>query len=481
MNIKFVLKILGIIAIIEGVFLLPPTIYAYVMDDGAFKAFVITEALAFGIGCALNLIFEGREHISPKDGMAVVTFGWVLASAIGALPLYLSEWVPTYIDAFFEIVSGFTTTGASVIPNIEEVAKSVVLWRSMTHWIGGMGILVFTLSLLPRLGVGGFQMFKAESPGPVVGKIDPKMSDTAKRLYSIYIVITLVLFGLLCLGGMSVFDSIIHTLGVVGTGGFSSKVASAGHFSGSYIPIVMSIFMIICGTNFTMHYYFYKGKFRQIIKDEELRLFYGIIFAAVGLIAIDLFRSGVTPFKSFVDALFQVTSIASTSGFATVDYDLWPNFSKFILLMLFLFGSCAGSTAGGLKIIRVLIMGKIMNREVKKVIHPKAMIPIKVNGKIINDEVTLGVAAFFGMYFAIAFLATLAVTFTGLDILSSFSSVVTMLSNVGPGFNLVGPTDNFAFFAPGYKVMFSALMLLGRLEFFTMIALLAPKSIIKGA
>ncbi|MBL7574460.1 trk system potassium uptake protein TrkH [Peptoniphilus asaccharolyticus DSM 20463] len=481
MNRGLIVKILGILVLIEGVFMLPSTVYSGITNDGAFNSFLLTLTVLSIAGITAYFFIDTKSTITPKDGIAIVTCGWIVVSLFGALPLYLSASVPTYIDGFFEIVSGFTTTGASVIGDISIVPKSVVLWRSTTHWIGGMGILVFTLSLLPRLGVGGFQIFKAESPGPIAGKIDPKMSQTAKRLYSIYLVITLILFVLLLLGGMSAFDSIIHTFGVVGTGGFSSKVDSVGHFKGNYIPLVMSVFMMICGTNFTMHYYLYKKKLSSIYKDEELKAFYFIIFTAILIITINLFQNGFGTLEDvIVKAIFQVTSIASTSGFANADFDMWPAASKFVLLILYFFGSCAGSTAGGIKIIRILILYKTIKREIVKVIHPKAVIPIKINGKIINEEIVMGIFAFLGIYMAIFLGASLLVTLSGMDILTSISSVATMLSNVGPGFAMVGPTKTFEFYSSGYKLMFSLLMLLGRLEFFTIIALIMPKQSIRG-
>lgn len=481
MNHKFIIKILGILILIEGVFMLPPTIYSLVNNDGALNSFIITLGILGVVGFMAYFFINTQTKITPKDGLAVVSAGWIVVSLIGALPLFLSGSVPTYIDAFFEIVSGFTTTGASIITDIESLPKSIVLWRSITHWIGGMGILVFTLSLLPKLGVGGFQIFKAESPGPVVGKIDPKMSQTAKRLYSIYIIITIILFIFLMAGGMGVFDSVIHTLGVVGTGGFSSKADSIGYYKGSYIPVVMSIFMMICGTNFANHYLIYKGKISSVLKDEEFKTFYTIIIVSIILITINLFTNGFGTLKEvFIKALFQVTSISSTSGFANADFDIWPTASKLLLFILFFFGSCAGSTAGGMKIIRIVIVLKMIKREITKVIHPKAIIPVKVNGKVVSEEIVMGIFAFLGIYITIVFGASIIVSFSGVDIFTAVSSVVTMLSNVGPGFSMVGPTQTFAFFSGGYKILFSILMLLGRLEFFTMIALIMPKDIIKG-
>ncbi|MDO5041382.1 MAG: TrkH family potassium uptake protein [Peptoniphilus sp.] len=378
------------------------------------------------------------------------------------------------MDCLFETVSGFTTTGASVVENPEILPHSIILWRSMTHWIGGMGILVFTLILLPKIGIGAYQIFKAESPGPVAGKIEPKMTDTAKKLYIIYIVITVILFLLLLIGDMTPFDAIVHTFGVVGTGGFSSKQKSIGHYSssGPYIPIIMGIFMIICGTNFTLHNYLYKGKIKNIVNDEEFRAYYTIIFGSIALIALDLFINnygGIA--KSLLDSFFTVTSISSTSGFVTADFDLWPSFSKYILFLLMFIGSSAGSTSGGMKVIRIVVIFKLIKREIKRILHPHAVVPIRINGGVLSEEIVSGIYAFTAVYMIITLVSAAVVSLSGVDFLSSISSVLTMLSNVGPAFGAVGPTRNFFFFAPFYKLMFCVLMLLGRLEFFTLIAL----------
>lgn len=477
MNYAITFKILGLILAIESVFMLPPFIMSYLINDGATNAFLIT--ILIMLISAVVMIRKtpiGRQKVSPKDGLLIVSLAWIIVSIFGAVPLYVSKSVPTYVDALFEIISGFTTTGATVISNIEQLPKSIVLWRSMTHWIGGMGILVFTLSLLPKLGVGGFQIFKAESPGPVAGKIEPKTSQTAKRLYVIYMFITVILFGLLLVGGMTPFDAIIHTLGTVGTGGFSSKADSVGAYSGNYIPIIMTIFMIICGTNFTMHYYLYKGKFKEIIHDDEFRAYYIIIFLAILIITLDLYFSGYGKLsKTIVDSSFQVSSVMSTSGYSNANFDLWPTLSKYVLLILFFTGSCAGSTAGGMKIIRIVVVIKMVKREIVKALHPKAVVPIKINNKIVNEEVVLGISSYLSVYILIFVIASGVVASSGVDLISSISSVATMLSNVGPGFSSVGPTQTFGFFAMGYKLLFCALMLLGRLEFFTLLALITPR------
>lgn len=478
MNYGAVSKVIGALLMVEAAFMTPSLIYAYVNNEKSFPIFLLTIGICLIMGIALGKPSTSTARLYPKDGLFIVSIGWISVSALGALPLYLTRSVPTYIDAFFETVSGFTTTGATIITNIEAIDKSLVLWRSMTHWIGGMGILVFALILLPRVSNEGFKLFKAETPGPVAGKVEPKLKDTARFLYSVYIIISLVCFLLLDLTGMTTFDAVVHTLGVVGTGGFSSHVDSlAAYNSQPVVLYIMSIFMVLCGTNFSLYYLAYRRKFTEIIKDDEFRTFYGVVIISILLITANLFLARSEELSmAFRSATFQVTSIVSTSGFASVDYDLWPSFSKFILLILMFTGSSAGSTAGGIKMIRIVVLGKIIRREVLKAMHPNAIVPIKVNGKKIQENVLMGIVGFMGMYLIILTLSIGLVSLSEVDFITSLSSVVTCMSNVGPGFSLVGPTKTFFEYAAPLKLLFTFLMLLGRLEFFTIIALILPNS-----
>ncbi|MGI5948784.1 TrkH family potassium uptake protein [Peptoniphilus sp.] len=481
MNHKLISKIIGLILIIEVVFMVPSLILGLTAGDGSAKGFAIAILVSLIIGLLLISIKYDKKFLSPTDGIAIVTLSWLVVSIVGALPLFISGDM-SYVDSFFEIVSGFTTTGASVIVEIEKFPKSIILWRSTTHWIGGMGILVFTVGLLPKLGVGGFQIYKAESPGPVSGKIESRISQSSQRLYIIYIVITIALFICLKAAGMSSFDSVVHTFGVVGTGGFSSKNNSFMSYTGYAIPIIMSVFMFMCATNFSVYALLTKKKFKEIFMSSEIKLWFGFIASAIILIALDLYRSGYSSLpEAFRDSAFQVTSISSTSGFASADYDLWPSFSKFVLVICMIFGGCAGSTGGGVKIVRIAVLLKLISREMKKVTHPRAVLPIRSSGKNVDEEIVLGITAYLGTYFIITLISTLIVTFSGTDIMTSFSSVITTLSNVGPGFAEVGPTKNFAFYNDFYKIYFSILMLLGRLEFFTIMGLFSLSNRKKGA
>ena len=471
MNYKLISKLLGYILLIETAFMAPSLILSLVERDGSSYGFLIPMAIAVFLGLILINLKIKKNSLSPRDGILTVTASWILVSIVGALPLWISAGM-TYVDSFFEIVSGFTTTGASVISGIESFPRSIILWRSITHWIGGMGILVFTVGLLPKLGVGAFQIFKAESPGPVAGKIESRISQSSKRLYIIYLILSLMLFICLKFAGMSVFDSLVHTFGVLGTGGFSSYNDSFMSYEGNSVHFILAIFMFLSSTNFAIYALLTKKKFKEVIQNDELKLWISIIIGAITLITLDLYSKGYPSlFMAFRDSAFQVTSISSTSGFANADYELWPSFSKFILLILMLFGGCAGSTGGGMKIVRISILLKLIKREMKKATHPKAVLPVMSDGKSLSDEVVLGINAYLGTYFVIAVLSTALVTLSGVDVITGFSSVATTLSNVGPGFGDIGPTKNFYFYSDFFKLYFSVLMLLGRLEFFTIMAL----------
>ena len=483
MNYKLISKILGYILLIETAFMAPSLILSLVEKDGSAPGFLIPMAIAILLGLILINLKVKKRSLSPRDGILIVTASWVLVSLVGAIPLFIAANM-TYVDSFFEIVSGFTTTGATVISGIESFPRSVVFWRSITHWIGGMGILVFTVGLLPKLGVGGFQIFKAESPGPVAGKIESTISQSSKRLYIIYIILSAALFTCLKIAGMSVFDSLVHTFGVLGTGGFSSYNDSFMSYEGNAVHFILAFFMFLSATNFTIYSLISRKKFKEVLQNDELKLWILITLAAIFFITLDLYSKGYPSLLlAFRDSAFQVTSISSTSGFANADYELWPSFSKFILLILMIFGGCAGSTGGGIKVTRISILLKLIKREMRKATHPKAVLPIIADGKTLSDEVVLGINAYLGTYFVIALASTAVVTLSGVDVITGFSSVATTLSNVGPGFGDIGPTKNFAFYNDFFKLYFSALMLLGRLEFFTILALFSKgrrrKEIIK--
>ena len=477
MNYGIVKKVLGIILIFEALFMVPSLAIATYLNEVDKIPFLICILVTGLIGLIMYYPEVKNRNIRAKEGLAIVAFSWILISFFGSLPFVLSGSIPSFVDAFFETVSGFTTTGATLINSVEILPKGILFWRSFTHWIGGMGILVFMVALLPAIGVGGFQIFKAESPGPTADRFVPRIKDTAKILYITYFSMTLLQIVLLLFGGMSLYESMIHTFGTVGTGGFSNRNLSIGDYNSSYIHVVISIFMILSGINFSLYYVIYKGKWKEALKNEELKLYLGIIVGATLLIALNLKISTFqTMGRALKDALFQVSSIITTTGYATVDFDLWPAFSKSILFLLMFVGGCAGSTAGGMKTIRILVLLKKIKREIGKIFHPRAVIPIKNDGKIVAEETVSGISTFFALYIIIFLVSTVIISLEGIDLASAASSVAVTLGNVGPGFNFVGPRNTFSSFSPYSKLFFSFLMLLGRLELFTIIAFLAPKT-----
>lgn len=477
MNYGIVRKVVGSILIVESLLMIPSLFISLYTNQWDKLSFIIAIILTFIIGYLLSRTKTYNKHINAKEGLAIVSLGWIFASLLGALPLYISGSTLTYIDAFFETVSGFTTTGATVIADVEVLPMGIIFWRSFTHWIGGMGILVFTLALLPALGIGGFQIFKAESPGPIAGKIAPRIKDTAKILYVTYITITMIQIVLLKLGGMTIFESFVYTFGTVGTGGFASKNASVGAYNSTYIHLVIGIFMVFSGVNFSLYYSLFKGKIKDVLEDEELRLYFTIIFIAVAAIAVNLFMTTYSSIGlAFRDSFFQVSSIMTTTGYSTANFDIWPTFSKAILLLLMFIGASAGSTAGGMTVIRVLVTLKLIKREILKIFHPKAIRPIKINGKVLPNDTIAGINSFMALYIVIFIISTILVSLEGIDLESAASSVAATLGNIGPGLGFVGPTRTFNGYSQITKAFFSFLMLLGRLELFTIIALLAPKN-----
>ena len=475
MNYGTVIKVLGKLLIIEAAFMILPFLVSLYYNESDGVVFLISILIIGIIGFIMNRSFNYEKGIKAKEGLAIVVFGWVLVSIFGSLPFVFSKSIPSWIDAFFETVSGFTTTGATIIDNIEILPKGILFWRSFTHWIGGMGILALTIIIIPTLGVGGFQIFKVESPGPAPDRIVPKVRDTAKVLYTIYLIFTVFQIVLLLIGHMPLFDSVLHTFGSVGTAGFSIKNASIGAYDSTYIHLVIGVFMILSGVNYSLYYFLYKGKWKEVIKDEELRLYLGIIFISVVLIALNINKEIYHNIGlSIRDSFFQVSSIITTTGYATVDFNKWPTFSKTILFLLMFVGGSAGSTVGGIKVIRILVLIKLIKREFAKIFHPRSMIPIKIGDKVVPNETVAGISSFFALYMLIFILGTIVISLEGIDFESSVSAAAATLGNVGPGFGFIGPSKTYSQFSYPGKLLLSIFMLWGRLELFTIIALFSP-------
>jgi len=476
MNHRMIFKVLGYLLLIIALGMVTPLIISVANQQSDTIPFLISIAITALIGFALTRIPLKNKMLKVKESLAIVTFGWLFASLLGALPFYISGSIPSYADAFFETVSGFTTTGATIINDIELLPMGILFWRSFTHWIGGMGILVVAVAILPIMGTGGFHVFKAESPGPIADKIAPRIMETAKILYRSYIIISLAEFILLMLGGMSAFESAVHTFGTLGTGGFSTRNSSVGAFNSLYIFNVISIFMIMSGTNFSLYYSLFKGKWRDVIKNTELKFYLGIIAVSVLAITIDNnFHIYHDWFLSFTHSLFQASSIMTTTGYTTFDYEKWSAFSRSILFMLMFVGGSTGSTGGSIKVVRILALIKLIKRELIKILHPRAIVSVKFGDQPISEDTLLNISSFFMLYMLIFILGSVAISLEGIGFLGATSAVAATLGNIGPGFGFVGPTHTYSEFSVLSKLLLSFFMLLGRLELFTVIALLSPK------
>ena len=476
MNYKLIFHTIGKILLIEAILLIFPLIVNFIYQEENLFAFSLTISILMVVGTLLIMIKPKNKRMFVREGFVIVGLAWIVLSLFGALPFTLSGDIPNYVDAVFETVSGFTTTGASILNDVEAMSKSMLFWRSFTHWIGGMGVLVFVLAILPNSEGQNIYLLKAESTGPQVGKLVSKVRFTARILYVIYFVLTLLEVILLLVGGNSLYESIVMSFGTAGTGGFGIYADSVGGFN-IYSQVVIAIFMMIFGINFNIYYLVIIGKIKQAIKSEELRWYLGIILLSTTMITINLMVNLNQTFAmALKDAYFQVSSIMTTTGFATVDFNLWPTFSKVILIMIMFVGGCAGSTGGGIKVSRIVILFKSLKREVQKLLHPNSVAPIKMEGEVVEGSVVKGVNLYFAFVMILLFIGTLLVSFDGLDFTSTFTGVIACINNIGPGLNLVGPMGNFDCFSYFSKIILSVLMLIGRLEVYPILILFLPKT-----
>ena len=438
----------------------------------------IASVLITGIPAVFGYFYFRRyreEHLITRDGFLVVSLSWIIVSAGGALPFYISQMIPSYTDAFFETISGFTTTGASVLANIENLPYSLLFWRSLTHWIGGMGIVVLTVAVLPRLGIGGLKLMKSEVPGPTLDKLTPRINDTARILYLIYLGLTILEVLLLKIGGLNLFDSLTHTFGTLATGGFSPKNSSVGFYNSSYVNIIITIFMLCAGVNFSLFFFIPQRNFSGIFSNIELRTYLIIFGVATLLITISLTGNVYSSLSEGLQhAAFQVASIISTTGFVTADFEKWPNLSKNILFALMFVGGCSGSTAGGIKIIRLITLFKQATSELKYLIHPQGIFLVKIANKVLKKDIIYPVAIFFFIYLFLVLLTTIIVSLSGQDLVTSFTTGLATLGNIGPGLGLIGPTNNYGFYPDWVKWWLSFTMLVGRLEVYSVLVLFSP-------
>lgn len=475
LNYKAITKIIGIILIILSVSMIPSFVVSLIYGESdAASAFIQSMVPMIVLGIILSIkVNVDTTHLKIRDGFAIVALCWILASVFGSLPFIISGCIPNFADAIFESASGFSTTGSSILTDVEILPKGILFWRSFTHWLGGMGIIIFAIAILPALGIGGQKIAKAEATGITFGKLTPKLSDSYKILYLIYIGLTIFEVILLMLGDLSLYDALIHTFGSVGTGGFSNYNTSIAHFNSTYIEMVISVFIILAGINFTLYYFILRGHWYEFFKDSELRCYLIILLSSIILIAANLWLT--KSYNSFSESLrysiFQSASILTTTGFATANYDLWPSFSKMVIFILMFVGGCTSSTGGGVKVIRILILFKLLRRGIALRLHPRAVVTIKLDRKAIPADTVSAVVNFVFLYVGIFFIGTILISLENFDILTTVSAVAACLGNIGPGFGQVGPVLNYSIFSDISKLFLALLMLIGRLELFTIILL----------
>ena len=481
MNIKMLIYILGKVLLIEGVLMLLPAVCGLFYSESQVVVYVILAAVYMGLGFLISMKKPGNMTIFIKDGCVATALSWLVLSICGCIPFIITKEIPSFTDAMFETASGFSTTGASILTNIEAMSHTSLMWRSLTHWIGGMGVLVFLLAVVPMTGGSNMNLMRAESPGPTVGKIVPKVRSTAKMLYLIYLAMTVTEIIILTICGMPFFDSVCSAFGTAGTGGFGVRNDSFASYA-PHIQVIVAVFMILFGMNFNFYYYFTTKQINKAFKMSEIKVYLAVIAIVTAIICFSV--RGL--YGSFGEALrhsfFQVATIITTTGFATTDFDLWPSVAKFLLLSLMILGACASSTGGGIKVARFQIMFKSVKREIQSYIHPKTVKKIHVDGKTVDSEIIHSVALYFFIYMIIFATSMFIVSFEGHDLVTVFSSVAATFNNIGPGLSLVGPTQNYSFFSGLSKWVFIFDMLAGRLELMPLIVFLAPttyKGIIK--
>ena len=474
MNYRMVFYNIGRIFLVEAALLVFPAIGAIIYGEDTLTAFALTIAALAATGLIAVRKRPKKSSIYAKDGYVIVALTWILMSLFGALPFFISGYIPSFVDAFFETVSGFTTTGSTILREIESLPKSLLFWRSFTHWIGGMGILVFVIAIMPKTESTSMHVMRAEVPGPTVGKLVSKLRASARILYGIYCVLTAVEIIFLLAGGMPLFDSIVTSFATAGTGGFAILNNSIEGYNSVYAEMVIAVFMLIFGVNFNLYYMILIKQGKQALKSEELRWYVGIIAASVLIIALSLMTTKYSAGESFRHAFFQVSSIITTTGFSTVNFDTWPVIAKFIIVFLMFIGACAGSTGGGIKVSRIIILVKSGLRDIKKAINPRSVETVKVDRHTVDEPVVKSVSVFFGTYMLVAAGSMLIVAIDGRDLVSTSTAVISCLSNIGPGLGAVGPYGNFADFSVLSKLVLSFNMLAGRLELIPMLMLFSP-------
>ena len=477
MHVRIIMRFTAILILFLGLSMAAPLLVAFLFKDKSIHALFASLIITSLTGLILLVFTKNPEktQLNHRDGVAIVTLGWVMAGLFGTLPYILSNAIPDFTNAYFESISGFTTTGASILSDIEALPQGILFWRSLTQWLGGMGIIVLSIAILPYLGIGGMQLYKAEIPSPVVDKLKPRISETAKTLWKVYLSFTLIEVILLFAGGMPLFDAVCNAFCTMPTGGFSTKNISIAHYNSVYFDCVLIAFMLLAGINFSLHYRLIKGDLRIFGKDAECRIFLLIVGVLIVLITLNIYGS---VYNSIAQALryaaFQVSSIITTTGFVSADYETWPAFSQLILLICMFLGAMAGSTGGGMKTMRIMLLIRHGYQQVFRIIHPHAVTTLKLGGRPVPEEILSSIWGFFILYLGIFAAASLIMAALGLDLISSIGSVAASLGNIGPGLGVVGPVRNYLDIPLSGKWVLILCMLLGRLEIYTVIALLAP-------
>ena len=462
MNLMVIFKIVGRVLMIEAAAMLPSLLVALIYNEDL-KPFILSIAIVLIVGGILSAL-PARKGFYSREGFVAVGLIWLLTGLVGALPFWFSGCFASLADCIFESCSGFTTTGASVLTDIEALPHGILFWRSFTHWLGGMGVLVLATALLPLMGVRSHYLTQAESPGPVFAKLVPRQSQTSKILYAIYCSLTLLQIVLLRLAGMPLYDSFIHAFGTAGTGGFSNRNASIGAYDSVAIEMIISVFILLFSINFAIHFLILTRRFREVRQSDELRFFLTVVTGATVLIAVSIYPVYSSAAQALRQAFFQVCSIISTTGYCSVDWSLWPQFAQMVLVMLMFCGACAGSTGGGIKCSRVLILLRTLRREIHRIAHPRAVEVIKLDGKVVNEDTVRSIMIFLGSYMLIILMGTLLISLDNFSFTVSFTSALTCVSNVGPGLEMVGPVGNFSAFSAFSKLVMSLCMIIGRLE-----------------
>jgi len=477
-NHRAVLKVLGFLLLVTAVCLLLPAAVSALYGDPDWPHFLATAGLGILLGGTVLLVVRNAPDLHAREGFAVVALGWLVVGLLGAVPYWSSGQIPSFVDAVFESISGFTTTGASILTDIESRTHGVLLWRALTHWLGGMGIVLLALAILPLLGVGGMQLFRAEVPGPVSERLTPRISQTAKLLWGVYVLLTVCEIVALKIAGMGMFDSICHAFGTMATGGFSNHNASVGGYATPAVEWIIIVFMFLAGANFSLHYLALTGKVKVYFKDEEFRFYGLIILICTGLIAASLhavhFYTG--RMETLRHTLFQVTSIITTTGFGTADYLQWPPVAHAILLTLMVVGGCAGSTGGGIKVMRLFLLLRNAKYELKKMLHPRAVYTLWFNERPVAPALLTNILGFFLLYMSILVTGVIILTLGGRDLVTSIGATAATLGNIGPGLGLVGPASNYAHLLDWEKLLLVLFMLIGRLEIFTVLVLFLPEA-----